>query len=224
MKCPHCQVEFHDEWRNAVWTAGAHGPVSDYLDSSGEKAAIYVQGTLCPGCLKRIIRVRAGRGRSKMEEYVAYPRNATGRTAPAEVPEPLRSDYAEAVAILALSPQASAALARRIVQQVLTGQGGYEQRTLARQIDAFVGDERTPSALSDNLHYLREIGNFAAHPIESEHTGEIMPVGPGEAEWALEVVDGLFDYYFVAPGRDEAQRREFDGRAADAGRRPPSGA
>ncbi len=217
MKCPHCTIEFHDQWRNALST-----------DSPGENATVYVQSTLCPRCRKSIIRIRAGRGdgevEEEVEEYVAYPRNATGRTAPPEVPEPLRSDYAEAVAILALSPQASAALARRIVQQVLTGQGGYEQTTLARQIGAFVEDERTPSALSRNLHYLREIGNFAAHPIESEHTGEIMPVGPGEAEWALEVVDGLFDYYFVAPGRNEARRREFDGRAADAGRPSPSGA
>lgn len=218
MKCPHCQVEFHGRWVTALW------PNAASLRSPGERSNVSVQSTLCPRCRKRVIRIRAGRGGGKVEEYVAYPRNATGRTAPPEVPEPLRSDYAEAVAILALSPQASAALARRIVQQVLTGQGGYEQTTLARQIGAFVEDDRTPSALSDNLHYLREIGNFAAHPIESEHTGEIMPVGPGEAEWALEVVDRLFDYYFVAPGKDEARRREFDGRAADAGRPSPSGA
>ena len=107
---------------------------------------------------------------------------------------------------------------------MLTGQGGYAEGNLARQIGAFVEDERTPSELGKNLQYLREIGNFAAHPIKSERTGEIMPVEPDEAEWALEVVDRLFDYYFVAPGKDEARRREFDGRAADAGRRPPSGA
>ena len=223
MKCPHCTIEFHDRWVTALW------PNAASLRSPGERSNVSVQSTLCPQCLKIIIRIRAGRGDGEVEEevveeYVAYPRNATGRTAPAEVPEPLRSDYAEAVAILALSPQASAALARRIVQQVLTGKGGYAEGNLARQIEAFAGDERTPSALSDNLHYLREIGNFAAHPIKSERTGEIMPVDPAEAEWALEVVDGLFDYYFVAPGKDEARRREFDGRAADAGRPSPSGA
>ena len=169
-------------------------------------------------------RIRAGRGGGRVEEYIAYPRNATGRTAPVEVPEPLRVDYAEAVAILDRSPQASAALARRIVQQVLTEQGGYARGSLARQIDAFAEDERTPSALRDNLHYLREIGNFAAHPIKSEHTGEILPVERGEAEWALDVVDGLFDHYFVAPRRNEARRRELDNRIDDAGRRPISGA
>lgn len=161
---------------------------------------------------------------SKVEEYVAYPRNATGRTVPVEVPESLRSDYAEAVAILEISPQSSAALARRIVQQVLTEQGGYAEGNLARQIDAFVEDERTPSALSGNLHYLREIGNFAAHPVKSERTGEILPVERGEAEWALDVVDGLFDHYFVTPRRNEARRREFEERLADAGRRSLSDA
>ena len=178
---------------------------------------------LCPVCRKRILRIRAGRGDGKVEEYVAYPRYATGRTAPDEAPEPLRADYAEAVASLDHSPQASATLARRIVQQVLTEQGGYAQGSLARQIDAFVEDERTPSELSDNLHYLREIGNFAAHPVKSERTGEILPVERDEAEWALEVVDELFDYYFVAPRRNEARRREFEERLADAGRRSLSG-
>lgn len=215
MKCPHCQIEFHDQWRTALWQRDS------LLTSPGEGAQISVRSTLCPGCGKLTFRItRSVDG--EVEEYIAYPRNATGRTAPVEVPEPLRVDYAEAVAILDRSPQASAALARRIVQQVLTEQGGYARGSLARQIDAFAEDERTPSALRDNLHYLREIGNFAAHPIKSERTGEILPVEPHEAEWALEVVDGLFDYYFVAPSRNEARRREFEERRADAGRHPLS--
>lgn len=190
-----------------------------YIPSPGENAGIYVRSTLCPRCDKRtVVLARKGSG-DGVDVYVAYPRNATGRTAPHEAPESLRADYAEAVAILEISPQASAALSRRIVQQVLTGQGGYAEGSLARQIDAFVEDAGTPSALSDNLHYLREIGNFAAHPVKSERTGEILPVEHGEAEWALEVVDGLFDFYFVAPRRNEARRREFGERLADAGRR-----
>ena len=211
MKCPHCQVEFHAQWANARWPNAASVP------SPGEKANVSVQNTLCPRCRKRIIRIRAGRGGGRVEEYVAYPRN-TGRAAPPEVPEPLRSDYAEAVAILDRSPQASAALARRIVQQVLTEQGRYAQQNLFKQIEAFIEDERTPSVLRSNLHYLREIGNFAAHPIKSERSGEILPVEPHEAEWALEVVDRLFDYYYVTPVRDKKLQRQFEERRADAGR------
>lgn len=213
MKCPHCQVEFHDEWVTARW-----GNASS-LPSPGDGNRVSVQNTLCPVCRKRILRIRAGRGGGRVEEYVAYPRYATGRTAPDEAPETLRADYAEAVASLDHSPQASATLSRRIVQQVLTEQGGYAEGSLARQIDAFVEDARTPSELSDNLHYLREIGNFAAHPVKSERTGEVLPVERDEAEWALEVVDELFDFYFVAPRRNEARRREFEDRLADAGRR-----
>ena len=217
MKCPHCQVEFHAMWEEASWMNG-----SSSVPSPGENADIHVTGTLCPRCEKATVALaRKGPG-DRTDVYVAYPRNATGREAPAEVPESLRADYAEAVAILEISPQASAALSRRIVQQVLTEQGGYAEGSLARQIDAFVEDERTPSELGGNLHYLREIGNFAAHPVKSERTGEILPVEHGEAGWALEVVDGLFDYYFVAPRRNEARRREFGDRIADAGRRPLS--
>ena len=181
----------------------------------------------CPACKRVIVRVdreqRRPRERANTQTKIVYPLDVAERAAPKEVPDQLRSDYGEATAILSRSPQASAALSRRIVQQVLNDQGGYEARNLSNQLQDFIDDATNPSHVKDNLNYLREIGNFAAHPMKSTNTGEVIPVEPGEAEWALEVVDGLFDFYYVGPARDAERRRAFDERIEEAGRRPVSG-
>lgn len=41
---------------------------------------------------------------------------------------------------------------------------------------------------------MRNIGNFAAHPLKDTSTGEILPVEAGEAEWNLETLEALFDF------------------------------
>ena len=37
------------------------------------------------------------------------------------------------------------------------------------------------------------------HPIKSERPGEVVDVEPGEADWNLDVLEALFNYYFVQP-------------------------
>lgn len=54
---------------------------------------------------------------------------------------------------------------------------------------------------------IREVGNFAAHPTKSQRTGEIVPVEFGEAEWCLDVLEMLLDFYFV---RLEANRKKLE--------------
>lgn len=51
---------------------------------------------------------------------------------------------------------------------------------------------------------IRMIGNFAAHPMTSTNTGEVVDVEPGEAEFLLSVLEELLDYYFVRPARRHA--------------------
>jgi len=59
---------------------------------------------------------------------------------------------------------------------------------------------------------VRTVGNFAAHPIKNERTGEIADVEPGEAEWLLEVLEGLYDHYFVKPAQLKARRAALDAK------------
>lgn len=35
--------------------------------------------------------------------------------------------------------------------------------------------------------------------MKSQKTGQIVDVEPGEAEWTLDVLDALFDFYLVQP-------------------------
>ena len=219
MECPHCRTGVHESWDSLEHARSKN----QRLTASGEPDTdVRLRTMICPECRKVIVQISRVDLLSN-ERRIAYPWDSSERAAPPEVPNQLRSDYAEATAILNRSPQASAALSRRVVQQVLNDEGGYDRRNLSEQIQDFVEDAANPSHVRDNLDYLREIGNFAAHPMKATNTGEVMPVELGEAEWALEVVDGLFDFYFVGPARDAERRRDFDERLEEAGRRPASG-
>jgi hypothetical protein len=136
------------------------------------------------------------------------------------VPEKLASDYREATAILVDSPKASAAVARRILADILEQYGGYKDFQLSKRIEAFAKDTKHPLSLRDNAKYLTQIGDFAAHTQKDTATNEIVDVEPGEAEWTLEVIDGMFEHFIVAPERDKARRAAFDTKIQRTGRKP----
>jgi hypothetical protein len=90
------------------------------------------------------------------------------RTVPEEVPKEIRKDFLEAAAVLSISEKASAALSRRCLQHLLIDRG-YKGKDLNEQIEKAMKD--LPQRITENLDYVRVIGNFAAHPIKSEQTG-----------------------------------------------------
>ena len=47
-----------------------------------------------------------------------------------------------------------------------------------------------------------------------------MEVEPKEAEWLLNWLDGLFDFYFVQPARAKARRDALNAKLQDAGKPP----
>lgn len=61
---------------------------------------------------------------------------------------------------------------------------------------------------------------FAAHPNKSLSTGAIVDVEPGEAEWMLDVLEGLFDFYFVQPDILQKKKDALNKKLADAGKPP----
>lgn len=42
----------------------------------------------------------------------------------------------------------------------------------------------------------------------------------GEAEWTLDLVERLFEYFIVTPQRDKKMRVQMDERIKQAGRKP----
>ena len=75
-----------------------------------------------------------------------------------------------------------------------------------------------PSYIAEDLHAVRTIGNFAAHPIKSTSTGEIVDVEPGEAEWNIEVLESLFDFYFVQPALSTMRKAGLNQKLKEAGK------
>lgn len=172
----------------------------------------------CPACERLVITLKSISEDAK--EMMLWPQSTGRLPVPPEVPAHITQDYSEAAAVLRISPKASAALSRRCLQSVLTEVGGAKKHDLAQQIDEVAPN--LPFYISDHLHAVRNIGNFAAHPQKSKASGEILDVEPHEAEWNLEVLDELFQHYYVKPAQLQKRKDDFNKKLQEAGKPPLS--
>jgi hypothetical protein len=157
---------------------------------------------------------------NEAQRILGYPRAASRPPPPKEVPEEFAADYREASLVVADSPKASAALSRRCLQHIFREKAGVTPSDLAKEIDQVLERNLLPSHLAEAVDAVRNVGNFAAHPMKSKASGEILPVEPGEAEWTLDVLDGLFDFFFVQPELLKKRRAALDVKLAAAGKPP----
>ncbi|SDY67635.1 protein of unknown function [Collimonas sp. OK242] len=212
MQCPHCQIEIHP---------GFH--TTTFNPAIGEKhgAPLYWTATHmeCPSCHDAIIFLSSqlGNGIIGTPMRLVYPRAANRPKAPAEVPANLAEDFNEACLVLSDSPKASAALSRRCLQGVLH-ENGFTQHNLAPAIKAAIDSNKLPPAIADNLDAVRNIGNFAAHPMKDTSSGSIMSVEPEEAEWNLDVLEELFDFFYVQPEKAKQRRDALNAKLKAAGK------
>lgn len=217
MKCPHCLQAFHGTLRS---TSLSYGP-QESLREPGAGMWL-VEFERCPACSRSIIFLRTyliGHNPDEKEtNFMAYPRAVARTPLPPAVPGRFGQDYREACLVLADSPKASAALSRRCLQDVLRDAAGTKAKDLAPQIDEVL--PTLPPGLRDLIDAVRTVGNFAAHPIKSTHTGEIIDVEPGEAELLLDVLEMAFDFYFVQPAEAKKKRDALNAKLAAAGKPP----
>jgi integrase len=137
---------------------------------------------------------------------LVYPKGVSRSPCPKEVPDKIAEDYKESCLVLSDSPKASAALSRRCLQNVLREAAKVKPGDLYDEIQEILDSRSLPSQIAEGLDAVRAIGNFGTYPIKSKHTGEIMPVETGEAEWNLDVLESLFDFYFVQPAVMKAKK------------------
>ena len=220
MKCPHCLEAFHDEWqkRQLAWPANQL-----FHERIGLEDKFYVVAhTVCPTCKRVTIsvsqNVHTQAGPAVDSETMVWPRQMARSPLPPEVADPFAADYREACLVLADSPKASAALSRRCLQRLLREQGKVTLGNLSSEIDQVM--KTLPTYLAEAVDGVRNIGNFAAHPNKSTNTGEVIDVEPGEAEWLLETLEGLFDFYFVQPKRLADKRAALNQKLGDTGQKP----
>ena len=220
MKCPHCLFEIHarvhfmylgkdseDDW--AILRYLCPNPECD-------KWIIY----LVSGVPKKDIEGKVDRFPYIRKRILVRPKGINRPPLPPEVPKEFAEDYNEACLVLEDSPKASAALSRRCLQHLLREVAKVKPGNLKVEIKEVIGSGELPSYLVKDIDYIRNIGNFAAHPIKSEKTGEIVPVEPGEAEWNIDVLELLFDFYFVQPKKAKGKRTALDKKLNEAGKKP----
>ncbi len=220
MKCPHCLTDFHD-------FEVAH-PIGE--DKDGHWG---VTERTCSACNRLILEVIAASENffyaaghsgyfpeSITARYLVRPK-ASNRTPPSpEVPAQYASDYVEGCLVLADSPKASAALSRRCLQHILRDTAKVKPQDLILEIQEVIDRGTLPSHIAESLDAVRVIGNFAAHPIKSTSTGEIVEVEPGEAEWNLDTLEALFDFYFVQPAIIQKKKAALNAKLKSVGKKP----
>jgi hypothetical protein len=210
MRCPHCTISFHENWA-----------IGQIMANRVLNTDWFTQIVRCPECRNDIIRLgrRPQGGPVPATWMQVYPLGNSRGPTPPDVPPSIAKDYEEAANVLTMSAKASAALSRRCLQAVLKD-AGYPQKDLAKQIDAVLNEadpkKSLPTAIHDTLDAIRNFGNFSAHPITDQTTLQIVDVEPHEAEYCLDILDGVFDHYHVKPAEAKRRRaalgRSFRGR------------
>jgi len=208
MQCPHCLVAFHEQ--------PIQLPIKpDNLDADGNWAAFVCK---CASCNRFILQLMLQKVNAAPKTIMVYPKGVTRRPLSSEVPAPFAQDFREAVQVLEISPKASAALSRRCLQHLLREVAKTKKKDLADQIDEVM--PALPPHLAEMIDTIRVMGNFAAHPLKSTHTNAIVEVEPEEAEWLLDTLEALFDFYIVQPARTKEKRDKINQKLADAGKPP----
>ena len=220
MQCPHCSVAIHANWQ---WHAMKYG--------SGVNSNWECMTTVCPECHNPSVKIEQ---QSRMtgillidtlmnKEKWVYPSSKRRKIFGDEVPGHLKGDYFEACDVLLLSPRSSATVSRRVLETMLLEQG-YDQSKLHLQIEAVLEEKDVNKKLSTNLlrivDAVRQFGNFSAHQAMDVTGLNIIEVEPEEAEICLEIVEGLFEHYYVRPVIEAKNLKTVNDRLRQAGKKP----
>lgn len=150
-----------------------------------------------------------GRQRKYLTQRL-LPRSSS-KPQPDYIPYALREDYDEACAIRDLSPKAAATLVRRCLQGMIRDFCKiHDKKTLNDEIKALkalVDDGHAPSGVTEEsveaIDHVRRIGNIGAHM--EKDIDLIVDVDPNEAQLLIELVEMLFDEWYVV--RHQRQER-----------------
>jgi Domain of unknown function (DUF4145) len=208
MQCPHCLRDFHEQFELTT--------LEDTMSGRWLTAHQF-----CPACKRFIAFLQFHSiGPHPIQEWLVFPRNAKKAPLPKEVPATVAQDFDEASGILPESAKSSAALSRRLLQRLIREQSKITEKNLYNEIEKLIASNTIPSALANELHAIREVGNFAAHPTKDTNTGEIVEVEPGEAEWLLDILRALMDVYFVQPALAKQRKDELNKKLKAAKKNP----
>jgi hypothetical protein len=220
MICPHCSTAVNYKFDSTY---------PQIIDEK-KKIGTEISYATCQNCNKFIIYILTGLiKKSQFNEYFVYEVQSKSLIYPKEyksfnpdeIPKMYLEDYEEAMKVITISPKASAALSRRVLQKILRESYTICENSLSQEIDKFINLSGIPSYITDAVDAIRIIGNLAAHPIKDKNTGEIVSVELGEAEWLIEVVEALFEFTFIQPNKLEKRRNALNLKLENIGKPKP---
>jgi|GEM_PF-1840382 hypothetical protein len=219
--CGHCHraVAFKDPESKACLAFTQSTSHDDYTE---ERTHYFVMG-ICPRpkCQEATIVYRLekrylssyGDNESPelLDERIIFPSWSLRADLPDEVPSELRAMYREAATIENLSPNGSAFLARRILEQCLRSHLNQPRGRLADMIDDFIEHETASPTLIELMHDVRQFGNIAGHPARDQ-AGDWTTVEAAEASYTLDVVAEMLDHIHVRRQRQLAMRQRWEAK------------
>jgi hypothetical protein len=203
MQCPHCQREY--DAQPHVFALGE--------DPDG---AWQVASARCPTCERLIVTLCTKDGCS----YPIRPLAATRARLSADVPAEVAADYHAAAQIIYYSDEASAALSRRVLYQFLGERLDASEPGLHGRIRETLASPEVPAYLKEALRTYSRVARLTDENKKSTDPEALAPVQPGEADWLLDVLESLFELYFVEPAR---MRRKLESLEEQAGLLPGVG-
>lgn len=216
--CPYCQRD------QTVSHHKFHASVHDILvgENPHGRVGILVKGIGCsnPNCKKITITaeifeakfpdtnygIKFGHG---ITNHKLWP-ESSHKIQPNYIPQVIVQDYIEACRIRDLSPKASATLSRRCIQGIIRDFCKISSRTLYSEIDTLkeqVTNNNAPSGVTletvDAMDHVRAIGNIGAHM--EKDINVIIDVDAGEAQALIELIELLFEEWYVALNSRQAK-------------------
>jgi hypothetical protein len=122
---------------------------------------------------------------------------------PEYIPKAIIDDYHESCRIKELSPKASATLARRCLQGMIRDFTKISKARLIDEVNALsaaVEAGTAPTGVTpesvEAIDKVRELGNIGAHM--ERDVDVIVDIEPGEAQILIELIEMLFEEWYVA--------------------------
>jgi hypothetical protein len=128
--------------------------------------------------------------------------NSSAKPQPEYIPKPLRQDYEEACLVRDLSPKASATLARRCLQGMIRNFCGISKSRLVDEIKELRDSVQAGTAPAvwrrrrSKQSIMFEASATSAHM--ERDIDQIVDVDPGEAQALIELIEMLFEEWYVA--------------------------
>jgi hypothetical protein len=198
MKCPHCHIEYVES---------AH----TFALGEDPDGAWHVREQRCPTCDRLIVALGCSDGRV----FPIMPQLSHRPRPPEDVPRDYAAQYRTATEVLPHSVESSAALSRRLLHRILNDTAKLGTGGLSEQIRQAKYSATFPTYLKDALEAYSRIAKLDTRPVKSDSPSTLMEVERGEADWTLDVIESLFEFYFIFPARLRRRQDALEEMVAD---------